>query len=32
MIGGSLIVTVCLLVLGWTTEIVGVFIKDAEKV
>ncbi|KAL4783550.1 hypothetical protein BJX76DRAFT_357937 [Aspergillus varians] len=31
MIGGSLIVTLCLLVLGWTTEIVGVFIKDAEK-
>ncbi|CBF83623.1 hypothetical protein AN2982.2 [Aspergillus nidulans FGSC A4] len=31
MIGGSLIVTVCLLVLGWTTEIVGVFVKDAEK-
>ncbi|KAL4818131.1 hypothetical protein BDW67DRAFT_158620 [Aspergillus spinulosporus] len=31
MIGGSLIVTACLLVLGWTTEIVGVFVKDAEK-
>ncbi|KAL4740107.1 major facilitator superfamily domain-containing protein [Aspergillus similis] len=31
MIGGSLIVTVCLLLLGWTTEIVGVFVKDAER-
>ncbi|OJJ00089.1 hypothetical protein ASPVEDRAFT_26844 [Aspergillus versicolor CBS 583.65] len=31
MIGGSIIVTVCLLILGWTTEIVSVFIKDADK-
>ncbi|KAL4879578.1 hypothetical protein BJY04DRAFT_193169 [Aspergillus karnatakaensis] len=31
MIGGSFIVTVCLLVLGWTTEIVNFFVKDAEK-
>ncbi|KAL4897703.1 hypothetical protein BDV59DRAFT_48841 [Aspergillus ambiguus] len=28
MIGGSLIVTGCLLVLGWTTEIVSMFVKD----
>lgn len=32
MIIGSLIVAMCLLVLGWTTEIVGLFVKDAEKV
>ncbi|KAE8321730.1 MFS/sugar transport protein-domain-containing protein [Aspergillus sergii] len=31
MIIGSLIVAMCLLVLGWTTEIVGLFVKDAEK-
>ncbi|KAL2865805.1 putative sucrose transporter [Aspergillus lucknowensis] len=31
MIGGSLVVTVCLLVLGWTTELVGYFVTDAEK-
>ncbi|KAL4870810.1 hypothetical protein BDV12DRAFT_165266 [Aspergillus spectabilis] len=31
MIGGSFIVTICLLVLGWTTEIVNFFVKDAEK-
>ncbi|KAL4918768.1 hypothetical protein BDW62DRAFT_57208 [Aspergillus aurantiobrunneus] len=31
MIGGSLVVTLCLLILGWTTEIVGAFIKDADK-
>ena len=32
MIIGSLIVAMCLLVLGWTAEIVGLFVKDAEKV
>ncbi|RDW86706.1 putative sucrose transporter [Aspergillus mulundensis] len=31
MIGGSLVVSVCLLVLGWTSEIVGAFVKDTEK-
>ncbi|XHG09556.1 hypothetical protein AWENTII_012607 [Aspergillus wentii] len=31
MIGGSLVVACCLLVLGWTSEIVAVFVKDAEK-
>ena len=28
MIGGSLIVGLCLLVLGWTSEIVGIFITE----
>lgn len=32
MIVGSLIVAVCLLFLGWTSEIVGAFTKDPEKV
>ena len=32
MIGGAIIVAVCLLVLGWTAEIVGVFVKDSETV
>ncbi|KAL4935313.1 hypothetical protein BDV06DRAFT_228943 [Aspergillus oleicola] len=31
MVGGSLIVTLCLLVLGWTGEIVAFFVKDADK-
>ncbi|KAI9376308.1 hypothetical protein BJX61DRAFT_530994 [Aspergillus egyptiacus] len=31
MIGGSFVVTICLLVLGWTTEIVGAFVEDTEK-
>ncbi|RJE24360.1 Sucrose transport protein [Aspergillus sclerotialis] len=31
MIGGSIVVAMCLLVLGWTSEIVGKFVKDAEK-
>ncbi|KAE8407272.1 MFS/sugar transport protein-domain-containing protein, partial [Aspergillus pseudonomiae] len=31
MIVGSLIVAMCLLVLGWTSEIVGLFVKEAEK-
>jgi hypothetical protein len=32
MVVGSFIVALCLLVLGWTTEIVSLFVKDAEKV
>lgn len=32
MIVGSLLVSTCLLVLGWTAEIVGLFVQDAEKV
>ncbi|KAE8349953.1 MFS/sugar transport protein-domain-containing protein [Aspergillus coremiiformis] len=31
MIVGSLVVAMCLFVLGWTAEIVGLFVKDAEK-
>ena len=32
MIGGALIVAVCLLVLGWTGEIVRLFVSDSETV
>lgn len=32
MIFGSFVVAFCLLVLGWTAEIVGFFQKDPEKV
>lgn len=32
MIVGSILVAMCLLVLGWTSEIVSTFVKDAEKV
>lgn len=32
MIFGSFVVAFCLLVLGWTSEIVGLFVKDPEKV
>jgi len=32
MIGGSIIVALCLLVLGWTAEIVGMFVKNTETV
>lgn len=32
MIGGALIVAVCLLVLGWTGEIVRLFVKEPETV
>lgn len=32
MLFGSIVVTGCLLVLGWTSEIVGLFVEDAEKV
>ncbi|PYH92723.1 MFS general substrate transporter [Aspergillus ellipticus CBS 707.79] len=31
MIVGSFLVAMCLLVLGWTTELVDMFVKDAEK-
>jgi solute carrier family 45 protein 1/2/4 len=32
MVFGSLVVAFCLFVLGWTAEIVGLFVKDPEKV
>lgn len=32
MIGGALIVAFCLLVLGWTAEIVGLFVSEAHTV
>lgn len=32
MVGGSLVVAACLLVLGWTSEIVGAFVADEERV
>ncbi len=32
MVGGALIVAVCLLILGWTGELVGLFTKDPETV
>lgn len=32
MLVGSVVVAMCLLLLGWTTEIVRMFVKDAEKV
>ena len=32
MIGGSLIVGVCLVVLGWTAEIVGLFVTEEHMV
>ena|ERR1700712_734277 len=32
MIFGSFVVALCLLVLGWTAEIVALFVKDPEKV
>jgi solute carrier family 45 protein 1/2/4 len=32
MIGGTVIVTFCLLVLGWTKEIVGIFVSEKELV
>ncbi|KAK2758830.1 hypothetical protein FQN54_003522 [Arachnomyces sp. PD_36] len=31
MVGGSLVVGVCLLVLGWTSEIVGIFMDESER-
>ena len=32
MVGGAIIVGLCLLVLGWTKEIVGLFITDGSTV
>ena len=32
MVGGALIVAVCLLVLGWTGEIVRIFVREPETV
>ena len=32
MVGGTIIVSACLLVLGWTSEIVGAFVTDGETV
>lgn len=32
MVVGSIAVAMCLFVLGWTSEIVTTFVKDAEKV
>lgn len=32
MLGGALIVALCLLVLGWTAEIVGLFISEPDTV
>lgn len=32
MIGGALIVAVCLLVLGWTGEIIRLFVREPEMV
>jgi solute carrier family 45 protein 1/2/4 len=32
MIFGSFVVAFCLIVLGWTAEIVGLFVQDPEKV
>lgn len=32
MIGGALIVALCLLVLGWTAEIVGIFVVEPDTV
>lgn len=32
MIAGALIVAICLLVLGWTGEIVGLFVKETDAV
>lgn len=32
MIFGSFVVAACLIILGWTSEIVGRFVTDPEKV
>lgn len=32
MIMGSLVVALCLIMLGWTEEIVGMFVKNPDKV
>jgi solute carrier family 45, member 1/2/4 len=32
MIGGAIVVAICLLLLGWTTEVVGSVVHDVEQV
>lgn len=32
MVFGSFVVAFCLIVLGWTAEIVAIFVKEPEKV
>ena len=32
MVGGTVIVSICLLILGWTKEIVAAFIEEGELV
>lgn len=32
MVVGSVVVGACLLVLGWTSEIVGIFMNESESV
>lgn len=32
MIGGAAIVAMCLIVLGWTSEIVSLFVKEEHSV
>jgi hypothetical protein len=32
MVFGSFVVALCLIVLGWTAEIVAMFVKEPEKV
>ena len=32
MVIGSFVVALCLLILGWTSEIVAAFVEDAERV
>lgn len=32
MVFGSFVVAFCLIVLGWTAEIVAMFVKEPEKV
>ena len=30
MVGGSLIVALCMIILGWTSELVGIFVSDTD--
>lgn len=32
MVVGSILVALCLLVLGWTSELVGIFMSEGPKV
>jgi solute carrier family 45 protein 1/2/4 len=32
MVGGTVIVSICLLILGWTKEIVAAFVEEGELV